>query len=130
MWKDKPFFGFGYRNFPENFTAEYVNKADISLWEFNRLTLGGTYFGRGSHNDYIAIAVELGTVGLVLFLVWLKKLFLEYKRSSTFYYPFIALLLMSCFQDNLNSKIFWIIVGFTGALKCYSQKTNSICQRF
>lgn len=128
MWKDKPLLGFGYRNFPTNFTHEYIVKADLSPYEYNRLKFSGNRGeNRGSHSDYISIAVELGLLGLMLYLLWIKRLLRNLKTFSPYYFGFFLLLIMSFFQDNINQKIFWTLFGIMEFLKS-SDEQNLIIE--
>jgi hypothetical protein len=111
MWKDKPLLGFGYRNFPFFFNFEYIDRAYLSDLDYNNLTFGGTRAGRGSHSDYVSIIVELGLIGFVLVYSWFRKLFFYFNERKILYMPFIGILIMSFFQDNINQKVFWWILG-------------------
>jgi hypothetical protein len=127
MWKDSPFFGFGYRNFPVNFTFDYVSKANITDFEYMKLTFGGTGgVNRGSHNDFIGIAVELGLVGLLLFLMWIKRIFNNFKMNINIYLPLITVLTMSFFQDNINQKAFWLVLGSVIAMTNISKMQKGV----
>lgn len=125
MWKDKPFFGFGYRNFPNSFSFDYIERANLSQLDYNSLTLGGTKAGRGSHSDYISIIVELGLIGFILVINWFRKLFTHFKDNMILYLPLIGVLTMSFFQDNINQKVFWWMIGMATCmprLKYFSKK--------
>lgn len=125
MWKDKPFFGFGYRNFPNSFSFDYIERANLSQLDYNSLTLGGTTAGRGSHSDYISIIVELGLIGFILVINWFRKLFTHFKDNMILYLPLVGVLTMSFFQDNINQKVFWWMIGMATCmprLKYFSKK--------
>lgn len=58
MWKERPVFGFGYGNF-ELYDRKYQRSVNGFVPEEDR----------ASHNVYLTIMAEQGTVGIVLFLI-------------------------------------------------------------
>jgi len=125
MWQDKPFFGYGYRNFPNYFTQKYINNANLSSEDYTRLVQGGEGLNRGAHNDFINVFVELGIVGFTFFILWFITILKNYKYLFPYIYIFIGLIVVSLFQDNINLKSFWLVLGIMELAKSkipYSKK--------
>jgi tetratricopeptide (TPR) repeat protein len=97
MLKDKPLLGFGLGGFESGYPL-YFKKVvkDIGY--------NGAYFHGGVHNDLFQFAIELGIIGLLLFIL---ILFL------TYYFLFKLII-----HSNSREVIFFIscIVGITGLL--------------
>jgi hypothetical protein len=71
-----------------------------------------------THNDFISIAVELGTFGILFLIYFFYKLYLELKKllitNKNYYYLSLGLiggsLIFSFFHNNLTSFVFWFIL--------------------
>ena len=71
-----------------------------------------------THNDFISIAVELGTFGILFLIYFFYKLYLELKKllitNKNYYFLSLGLiggsLIFSLFHNNLTTFVFWFIL--------------------
>lgn len=102
---DSPLYGFGYGNFIEA-NSQYVSRIE------------GGYMaqGKGAHNIYLQLAVELGIIGAILFLIVLWKhwqLLRALKCSgnrlvATIKAIFVGMLVIGVTLELLDQKSFWL----------------------
>jgi O-antigen ligase len=96
--------GAGLNNFP-NVYNEFAHLTPFSL------------LGRGSHNSYLGVFVELGIVGFSLFVWGITKHYQSIKLYFTYHdnnkvmlkAAFWAILVSSFFLDTLWIKSFWLL---------------------
>ena len=81
---------------------------------------------RAPHNEFLGIWVELGVLGLVLFLIVLGGIFLEitrcrYKQKKIFLYALFVFIVTMFFVTNIaGNTISWFALGLILALaRCY-----------
>lgn len=105
-----PIIGVGIANFPAYFTAEVIARTGSILYSAILLP------GRDAHNIYLQILVELGVLGLALFLIPLGRLVLRLaKQAGSTQRSLLACLagylVQGLFLPILNRKYFWITIG-------------------
>lgn len=117
LFKQNPFWGLGFNQFAEYFAISY---GEI----------------RYSHNTYLSILVELGLVGLTLYLAFIFIIIKDlYKISSKvpenyrwIYYAFIIVLLSQCAQISslyaISSSAIWMSFILSSVLIKYQQKND------
>src|SRR5690606_17316962 len=69
----------------------------------------------GPHSIYLSTAVDLGIVGICVFLAWMASLVLRIQRSGIYLVAiratFVAYLVQGAYLDILNRKYFWLFLG-------------------
>lgn len=125
MAKEKPIFGYGIRNVPENY-ERFFNKYSIS----NSLK-GGNF-----HNIFITVLVSGGILNLISFsaiILYLSYRFLKYLRKGTNSYTKIFILIFFTmmfgqlfestiiYSTNFINIFFWFICGY-GLSLCNDEK--------
>jgi len=94
--RQHPCFGVGTGDVPLAFSQAY-DEIHSPLWEEYRFR---------AHNQYLAIAVAFGCVGLAFFLVVLLYPYFSCKRNRTYLYTvFLCIMLLSMFpEDTLETQ--------------------------
>lgn len=101
----KPYFGFGFNSFPYAYDTFFLS---TYLTKF-------VGFHRSAHNIYLQVAVEIGVVGLLLFIavLWFhyKALlrFADYSAAKTTAAILTGTLVSSMFIGTLHTKYFWMV---------------------
>lgn len=95
--KEHPVFGVGVGDIANSF-AEYYEKNDTKLSYANRLRC---------HNQYLAITVAFGVIGLIWFLFSLIYPFISDKKYRNYYYfIFLFILMLSMLtEDTIETQI-------------------------
>ena len=121
MASEKPFFGYGIRNFPDYY-SEYFSK-----YEIQNSLIGGNF-----HNIFITVFVSSGIVGLLAFIMLLgyiiqrfvRYLFISKKNSDKLVMIlFFGMLLGQLFESqimystNFINIMFWFVAGY-GLMIC------------
>ena len=103
-----PWFGVGTGDVPQAFSRAY-DEINSPLKEEFRFR---------AHNQYLAIAVAFGLVGLVFFLVVLLYPYLFFKKHRTYLYTvFLCIVLLSMFpEDTLETQAGATLFAFFEAL--------------
>jgi O-antigen ligase len=115
-----PILGYGLENYPIIFDEIYPNI----------LTIRKLKYGRGSHNIFLQLGVELGLIGVFIFLVFLlyhiKNLVNIVKATSNDYLnnnislflflSIIGLLIGGLSLDVLYRKYFWIFYSLSESI--------------
>jgi O-antigen ligase len=116
LLQHSPVWGIGPGNFPLYFVGD----------EYRYLP-GRSPIERELHNTYLDVAVELGLVGLALFLALLGKALVEARRALTaggdlpamglaLLLALIALVVASFFMPNKDMRYLWLLLGL--AFQC------------
>ena len=108
-----PWFGVGTGDVPQAFAQSY-DEIDSPLKEDYRFR---------AHNQYLAIAVAFGLVGLVFFLFVLFYPWLSSKRNHTYLYMvFLCVILLSMFpEDTLETQAGVTLFAFFEALLLFAK---------
>jgi O-antigen polymerase len=111
MWQSKPFLGLGLGEFAvqyNNYQADHFRKHSNSPYE---LLADNTY---NAFNEFIEVAVELGVIGLVLFLILLYFVFLKkYENEKEMIYfkaSILSICVFALFSYPFSSVIIKIIL--------------------
>jgi O-antigen ligase len=91
------------------------------------------YWHRVSHNSFLTIAVELGVVGLIIFVwAWYQQWrMLRFIPPGTWLYDMrlaveagsLGLVISSCFLDATTEKYFWLAFYIAALLRNYALST-------
>lgn len=104
-----PLKGVGFSNYALNFGFQEVRKAPFELQHVHLV------IGSAPHSIYLGNLVELGGIGLVLFLLWMFPLLLELRGRGVYLLAvrgaFLAYLVQGAYLDILNRKYFWLFLG-------------------
>ena len=106
--KDNPIIGVGTGDIADAF-AEYYERTDSKLKPENRFR---------SHNQYLAITVAFGVVGLLCFLFSMfYPFFSDKKYRNYFYFIFVFIIALSMFtEDTLETQIGVTLFAFFNSL--------------
>ena len=106
--KDNPIIGVGTGDIADAF-AEYYEETDSKLRPENRFR---------SHNQYLAITVAFGIIGLLCFLFSMFYPFLSDKKyRNYFYFIFLFIMALSMFtEDTLETQIGVTLFAFFNSL--------------
>ncbi len=116
-----PIIGAGIRN-----TEDAMTFTSFSKTPFN-LELHEPFRPRVTHNIYIQIAIELGVIGLIIFLLWLGQLLTSsiYSKEWLIVLAYlIGMLIGGLTNPQLNRKYFWLVLGLAEGLRYYSLKAE------
>ena len=85
-----------------------------------------------AHNQYLAIAVAFGLVGLAFFLFVLFYPWCSSKRNHTYLYMvFLCIMLLSMFpEDTLETQAGATLFAFFESLLLFAKKPLSLCQQY
>jgi O-antigen ligase len=117
IYQSAPVLGVGFANFPVAYTGDVVRASGIGF-------VAGT--GRGPHDVLIGTLVELGPLGLALFLLFLIPL--AFRRGwgpdgATVQAALVSLLTLALFLDIVtNRKQVWLVVGLAAGLRFLDQR--------
>ncbi len=104
-----PVIGVGFSNFPTHFGVNEIRNAPFALEHMH------LYIGRAPHSIYVGNLVELGLVGLTLWIAWVLPLVLSLQGRGTYMLAirgaFIAYMVQGMYLDILNRKYFWLFLG-------------------
>lgn len=100
------------------FHLEFDRVAILSTWGLQ----SAPREGRGAHNIYLMILVELGVIGSILWLVWqaglLRAMLSSSDRDSVAIASvLIAFAVQGAFLDILNRKYLFLAIGFAEGLR-------------
>ena len=111
-----PWFGVGTGDVPQSFAQTY-NEINSPLKEEFRFR---------AHNQYLAIAVAFGLVGLAFFLFVLFYPWLSSKRHHTYLYMvFLCIMLLSMFpEDTLETQAGVTLFAFFEALLLFARPAS------
>lgn len=113
--ESSPLLGRGYSDYPSNFDVTAIASAPFPTDE---LFIGT---GRGPHSIYLSNIVDLGVVGIFLFLTWMATLFRPGGAASSqglmVRAAVLAFLVQGAYLDILNRKYFWLFVGLAEGLR-------------
>lgn len=107
IYKDYPIFGVGLSNFPKAFTGYYIAKVQ-GVW---------LPPGRDPHNIYLAILVELGMIGAILFIIMIIKLFygilkIQNRNDMVITLSLLTFILIAGMANTiLYKKYFWLALS-------------------
>lgn len=115
MFKDKPFFGFGYEGFWANYMdyqADYFSKHPDSPF----VMIADNTFR--PFNEYVALIVNYGIVGFTVFIsiiVILYKLYNRNRRLETniAITCLISIGVYACFSYPLSTPFVWLVIVFS-----------------
>ena len=113
--RDNPIVGVGFGDFESEFNRDAIEQP---LFE-SEIYLP-VREARASHSIYIAIAAELGIIGLALWIMFLVGLFVSrgpWSIAGFSYAALAAYLVQGLFLDVLNRKYFWLVVGLALGLE-------------
>jgi len=98
----QPFLGYGYGTFP-------------IVWEANRSSQHQWDDSAEAHNDYLRILLELGLLGLILYLLLLAKLVYRYKHSL-YLFAWLAVFIVLGLSDNMlhHTPVMWLMWSWWG----------------
>jgi len=116
-----PILGAGIRN-----THEAMTFSNFESTPFD-VRLNEPFRSRVTHNIYIQIAIELGVIGLIIFLLWMAELLFSPIFSKEWLFVlayFIAMLVGGLTNPQLNRKYFWLVLALAEGLRYYSLKTR------
>ena len=115
-----PWFGVGTGDVPQAFAQTY-DEIHSPLKEEFRFR---------AHNQYLAIAVAFGLVGLAFFLFVLFYPWLSSKRNHTYLYAvFLTIMLLSMFpEDTLETQAGATLFAFFVSFLLFARKTLSLHQ--
>ena len=116
-----PIIGAGIRN-----TEDAMTFSNFSKTPFN-LELHEPFRPRVTHNIYIQVAIELGIIGLVIFLLWLGQLLTSpiYSKEWLIVLAYlIGMLIGGLTNPQFNRKYFWLVLGLAEGLRYYSLKAE------
>ncbi len=116
-----PILGAGIRN-----THEAMTFSNFESTPFD-VSLNEPFRSRVTHNIYIQIAIELGIIGLLIFLLWMTQLLISpifNKEWLIVLAYFIAMLVGGLTNPQLNRKYFWLVLGLAEGLRYYSLKAK------
>lgn len=102
--EQKPLFGWGYGSFDRLEQSTGLSSGTLSRTDVSTST---------SHNSFLTILVEYGTVGLALLLV-----------------PWLVIGWGGLVQASKRPELRWLLVGALGSLTIYALAANSIDFRF
>ena len=114
-----PILGAGIRNTHEAMTLSNFEDTPFNVY------IKEPFRSRVSHNIYIQIAIELGLVGLLIFLIWMWRLLLSLSFSTEWLIVlayFVAMLVGGLTNPQLNRKYFWLVLGLAEGLRYYGLK--------
>lgn len=115
MFKDKPFFGFGYEGFWANYMtyqADYFSKYPDSPF----VMLAGNTFR--PFNEYVALIVNYGIVGFTIFVYIIFILYRLYNHNRRLETNIAITCLISigvyaCFSYPLSTPFVWLVTVFS-----------------
>jgi O-antigen ligase len=106
---ESPIIGVSYAQFPDYFVPQNIVSTPLTLEH------GFLDMRRAPHSIYLSNVVELGAVGILLFLVWMWPLVLRLEGRGVYLIiiraTLFAYLLQGIYLDILNRKYFWLFVG-------------------
>ena len=119
--RNNPFFGYGYGTFPQ-------------VWEKSRNITHLFDDSAEAHNDYLRLSLEIGFLGLGVYLIFLLSLL--YQAIHTYWYrethdkemlfliAWIAVFMLMSFSDNMlhHTPVMWLMWSWWGAL--FANKWN------
>lgn len=116
-----PIIGAGIRNTEDamTFTSFSETPFDLELHE--------PFRPRVTHNIYIQVAIELGIIGLIIFLLWLAQLLTSpiYSKEWLVVLAYlIGMLIGGLTNPQFNRKYFWLVLGLAEGLRYYSVKAE------
>jgi O-antigen ligase len=118
MVQNNPLIGIGWRMAEYQMTFQDFERVRSNIiWDFD----SGRFKPRVTHNIYLQTLLELGIVGLVLFLAWILPLLLT--REDAFYVQvlalaiFIAMLIGGITNPEFHKKYYWLALGLVQG--CY-----------
>lgn len=118
-----PVLGLGYGEFPTHFTPQAIEDTPFNV---NRYSL---ILGRAPHSIYVQNLIELGLVGIVLFLVWMFPLAIRLSGNGAYIIAvratFLAFLVQGAYLDILNRKYFWLFVGLAEACRWWQNRRSN-----
>ena len=116
--RQHPWFGVGTGDVPQAFSQAY-NEIHSPLKEEFRFR---------AHNQYLAIAVAFGLVGLAFFLVVLLYPYFSSKKHRTYLYTvFLCIMLLSMFpEDTLETQAGASLFAFFEALLLVGNSVHSV----
>jgi len=109
--KEKPIFGFGFDTFSYVYNYQYIKDVVLPRGEH-----------RAAHNIYLAIIIENGIMGFIIFLsgilILLKNnLKIKNAKNSQYFqialYTLLAVLIIGFFIDILYRKYFWFVISLS-----------------
>lgn len=120
--RQHPWFGVGTGDVPQAFAQTY-DEIHSPLHEEFRFR---------AHNQYLAIAVAFGLVGLAFFLFVLFYPWCSSKRNHTYLYMvFLCIMLLSMFpEDTLETQAGATLFAFFESLLLFAKKPLSLCQQY
>ena len=107
----KPLFGYGYGTFPLVWSE---NRNESHLWDDSA----------EAHNDYLRITLELGTVGLVLYIIFLLTLLKSFyfniknpKTNNVYIFAWLIAFAIISLSDNMlhHTAPMWLMWTWLGA---------------
>lgn len=128
MFLDNPILGVGAQNFPWTVPYYQMRRPDYNP---NRVTL---YGGRPAHSLYFTLIPELGSAGIIVFLLILKQIFGRLRRiirvageheslhdfvllAKALLVSTVAYLVTGAFISVLYYPPFWYLIGFVLTLE-------------
>src|SRR5690606_24496336 len=106
---EAPIIGVSFAEFPDYFVPQHIRTAPLVLEQ------GFLDLGRAPHSIYLSNVVELGLIGILLFLVWMLPLLLRLQGRGVYLIiiraTLFAYLVQGMYLDILNRKYFWLFVG-------------------
>jgi len=120
--RQHPWFGVGTGDVPQAFAQTY-DEIHSPLHEEFRFR---------AHNQYLAIAVAFGLVGLAFFLFVLFYPWCSSKRNHTYLYMvFLCIMLLSMFpEDTLETQAGATLFAFFESLLLFAKKPLSLYQQY
>lgn len=121
-FQDNPVIGTG----PDTFKAHWVRSVETRFFDMEE---------RPAHNTYLEVLVANGSIGFIIFLVLLGKMYSNFNSAeknlrlhglereshlaSAFKLSFIGICLYFFFKSGLEHKYFLLLIGLAGAIKHY-----------
>lgn len=118
--KENPVIGVGTGDIPNTF-ADYYERTNSKLTRENRLR---------SHNQYLAITVTFGVVGLIWFLFSMSYPFFADKRNRNYlYFIFLFIMMLSMLtEDTLETQIGVTLFAFFNSFLVFAGE--DYCETF
>ena len=116
IWKQHPLTGVGTGDVQRAYNNQYIlsNSKLSKKWQLR------------SHNQFIAILVSFGSIGLIVFIVWLIYPAVAIKKKHALFYLFFIIALLSMLnEDTLETQAGVTFFGFFYALFLYNPSGTS-----
>lgn len=111
---------------PDTFKAQWLNSVETRFFDMTE---------RPAHNTYLEVLVANGSIGFLIFLFLLWKMYKNFDSAeknlrqhglereshlaSAFKYSFIGVCLYFFFKSGLEHKYFLLLIGLAGVIKYY-----------